>query len=552
MPEVIEPSTPPSADSSSDQSPEPPKPAQTPPTDLGQAPADASPSNAWTPPPMDETPTVSGPVVGFNSAANPTPTSSFASSASDPAPALTPSPTVFGQAPPTSKSPKKRLAIIVSVVVAVLLLAGGYVFAFYLPNTPSHIYSASLVNSGKAADQLIHYAEQQQQVHYKGASLTGSLNVKTGSSSFTANVSSASDGMNTTATAAVNFLGNNVTANVRSIHIANSTFPDSYLQFKTNPALLNQAGLGSLSNLNGKWIEISHTYFENLTKDLGSEDNPALSMSLHQKIPTTAEVDDAINKVQTVNKQYIFTTNTSTAVLANEKYLGKTTLNGHAQDHYAVGYNKTHLGNYLVAVGKALDNSKLNSWSHATFSNRDLSQVVDLTQSGVSQELKKADSNYTFDLWADPKTKLVSKLSFTDPTEKTFTFYLGQNYTGGSSYPFYLGFRDTKSGGAGNANLGFTLDTITHKAIFNLSGGDSSTTVSGNFTLTPSNNAVHVTAPTGAEPFQDVLNSLGLGSLLPTTGTGKTTLPTSPLPGENPGGPCVGVGGGSCSSGSGA
>ena len=405
----------------------------------------------------------------------------------------------------------------------VLLLGGGYVFAFYLPNTPSHVYSASLVNSGKAVDQLIKYSKQQQQVHYKSASLVGSLNVKTGGNNIQVNVSGASDGKNTTETATADFLGNNLTANFRSILAPGADFPDIYFQARTNPALLNQFGFASL---NGKWIELSHSYFDTIIKSLKQQElNATLPLASEMKPPTPAQIDDAMNKAQVVNKQYLFTADKSKAVLTNKKFLGKTTLNGQTQDHYSVGYNKNNLAAYVTAMGAALDSSQLNDWAHTTYKGKNLSQVMDL--SSLASSIKNTLGTYTFELWADTKTKLVSKLAFGDPSDKSFVFYVGQNYTGGNSYPFSFGFADTQGGSSTTANLGLTLDTVTHKATVSLTGGltgsGTGSNFSGTFTITPSENILHVAAPTGAESFQSVLNSLGLSSLSAISGSNASS-----------------------------
>lgn len=508
MPEVIQPLTPTPSDPPSDQPPESPMPPQIP-----QPHVEVTPSSGNIPS-VSTTPAVSGPVVGFGDTTTPVSPSSSNGTATPPS----------GQSWPPSNR-KKHLTIAGIALALILLLGGGYVFAFYLPNTPNRVYGTSLVNSGKALDQLIKYSEQQQQIAYKSASVVGSLSIKTGSSNTQVNVSGASDNKDTTGTVSSSFLGNSVTANFRSILASGADFPDTYFQVKTNPALLNQFGLGSL---NGKWIGLSHTYVDSILKNLKQQQlNSTLPLAAEVKPPTQAQIDDATNKAQVVNKHYLFTADTSKAVLANKKFLGKTTLNGRTQDHYSVGYNKNNLAAYVTAMGSALDSSQLNTWTRATYKGKNISQVVDL--SSLASSIKNSQGTYRFDLWADTKTKLVSKLAFGDPTNKSTVFYIGQNYTGGSSYPFSFGFTETQSGSTTTADVGLTVDTVTHKLMFNLTGGatgGTGTTLSGTFTITPSENVVHIVAPTGAEPLQSVLNSLGLGGL-PATISGSNATPAS-------------------------
>jgi hypothetical protein len=223
-----------------------------------------------------------------------------------------------------------------------------------------------------------------------------------------------------------------------------------------------------------------------------------------------------------VNKQYLFTQDPAKAVLANEKFLGKDSSGGRNLDHYIVGYNKAHLEAYVAALGGALDTSSLNAWSKQVY-GKNLSQEIDITS--LETTVRNAKSDYTFDLWADTATKLVSKLVFTDPATK-YVMTLSQGYTGGSQFP--LGLRlagKSSTGEVEDTQVNLTMDTKTNNVAVSLAGSTQSsagtTTVSGNLTATPGKTAVKVSAPAGAKSVVDILNSLGLGSLL-SGGNGAT------------------------------
>ena len=481
-----------------------------------------------TPSPAVVTPTIVSPTATPATTAIPAPsTPAFqppTASASD-TPTVVSPPPAAATVSPRSKRSKKQLAIIIVIVALVLL--GGYAFAFYIPNTPSHVYSASLSNSGKAVDKLTSYFQAQDSATYKGASFDSSMKLKSSTVSFDATLSGAFDkDANANVQFKADIEGQNVTANIRSVKAAGNTSPDVYLQVTGVKSYLDSAGLNTLDSLDGQWISIDHTLIDTYARSIKSSLDSTTNSSVANAAatPTPVELNDAIAKVQVVNKQYLFTTDSSKAVLANEKFIAKETKNGRSVDHYKVGYNKAHLQAYVTALGSALDSSKLNAWSKQANAGKSLSEVLGLKgiQTSITNDKNTA---YTFDLWADTKTKLVSAVQFTDTTDSSAKFTLSQNYTGGAEYPFGLETTDKTS----NAKLDLTINAVTNKVTgdfdFSSTGSDS-TSLTGTFNVTPSNDSVKVTAPAGAKSINDVLNQLGLNSLLtaPSTTTDSTSL----------------------------
>src|SRR5207248_875277 len=97
-----------------------------------------------------------------------------------------------------------------------------------------------------------------------------------------------------------------------------------------------------------------------------------------------------------------------------------------------------------------------------------LSQVSDFDS--LKSSIKNAKANYTFELWADAKTKLISKVAFTDPSNKSSVFTLSQNYSSGNQYPFSLHITGKDSGGnPEDMTLGLSVDTKTNKSQITLS-----------------------------------------------------------------------------------
>jgi hypothetical protein len=414
---------------------------------------------------------------------------------------------------------RRKLVALIAIVV-IILLAAGYAFAFYLPNTPSHVYSSGLTNTGQALDKLITYTQTQDKASYKSAALNSTLKYKSASGSFDATLSGAFDkNSNGNLQFKADVEGENITANLRSVKAAGNTSPDIYLQVTGIKNYLDSAGLNDFDSLDGQWISIDHTLLDTYSASLKQELNSTSDSSVADAsgVPTADQLNDALNKVQTVNKQYIFTTDKSKAVLTNQKFIAKETENGRAQNHYKVGYDKSHLQAYVSALGSALDSSKLNDWSKKANDGKSLSVSMNLKD--LENTIKNGKGDYTFDLWVDAKTKLVSSLRFTDPADKSSVFVIGQNYTGGTQYPFSFTFSDKATDGTPEKGaLNLTVDSKTNKytGSFTLDTHDTSGSISveANFTVTPSNDAVKVTAPSGTESITDLLNQLGLGGLL--------------------------------------
>lgn len=431
-------------------------------------------------------------------------------------------PTVAG---PHPRKLKKPLLVSGIAVIAAVLIGGGLVFGLYLPNTPDNVYGSGLDNTGKALDTLVAYTKSQENVDYKSFDFDGTLKVASPGASFDFDSNgSIDDGGNATATMALDLMGNKGSADIRSVVAKGNTSPDVYFKVDGVKSYLDSNGLGSLDSLDGQWISIDHTLLDTYASQLKGMTPGGVSP---ETTPSYAQVLDAETKVQAVNRQYIFTTNASTAVLANEKYVGQTKANGRTSNHYQVGYNRDHLEAYAKALAAALDASKLNDWSKQANKGRNLSDVTDL--STMESDTKTARADYTFDLWVDTGTKLVSKVSFTDPESASETFAVALNYTGGDDYPLVITFNGKDdNGNPQQFTFGASVNMKTNKANLNMNGStkDSSgtTTIALNMNATPSKQDITVSAPTGAKSVNEILNELGLGGLS-AGGSGSSDTP---------------------------
>lgn len=412
----------------------------------------------------------------------------------------------------SSKTGRKKLLFIIALVALVLLLAGGFVFGYYLPNKPENVYKSGLTNTAKGYDKLVNYIEDQQKQKYQGAEANGSFKLTASSVSGEGTFSSQSSGGNSTGKVDLNISGQKFSANFRSIQPNGQSTPDIYLQLTGIKSTLDSYGLNSLDTLDGQWIAIDHTLLDGIA-NMG-KDNPAQDKV---SAPTQAQIEDAMKKAGEVNRQYIFTTDPNKAVLQNKKYLGKSTQDGRSVYGYQVGYSKPNLKAYVKALGTALDSSSLNGWAKQVNEGKSISDSMNIPEINKSIDAAKAD--YTFTMYIDAGTKLIRQLHFTDPSDPTNNYFnVGLQYTGGDEYPFVLELHAKDGKDKGNGKLTLTLNTATNKLSLELksggSVGDTPFSFTLNFAVTPTNKDVKVTAPTGAKPIMELLNSFNLGGLL--------------------------------------
>jgi hypothetical protein len=405
---------------------------------------------------------------------------------------------------------KRRWILPVACAGVLAVLAGSaYVFGMYLPNRPSAIYATSLERSGKAVDALVEYSDGAAQKDYKTYSIDGKLKVRTSDTSFEATVKGDMDrDANSELLVKANVLGEAIKVDMRTIHVEDSANPDFYIRASGIKPILDAADMNSLSSLDDTWISVDHTLLDGIGSELGMDEAVAEATTL----PTNAQLQDALAKIQTVNKQYIFTTDQSKAVLTQSKYVGKEAKNGRSTHHYKVGYNKAHMKSYAQAMISALDSSKLNDWSKAANDGSKISELIDLDD--VKSSIDDMKDGYTFDMWVDAETKLVHMLQFREPEDPTSTFTLAQNYTGGDDYPFEMTLGAMADGQSNTASIKMNLNKKTDVVTGDLSLKAGESTGSFKFTVTPSNKKLTVTAPTGATSAMELYNRLSSGSVV--------------------------------------
>ncbi|QQS19806.1 hypothetical protein IPL85_06100 [Candidatus Saccharibacteria bacterium] len=414
---------------------------------------------------------------------------------------------VFTASPGGSGGPGRKKKWLIPALAGgalTVLLAAGYVFGLYLPNKPEAVFSKSLTQSGKALDKLIEYVQEEAKSPSPSFVVNGTINVKSPDVSFDITTKGNMSDKEADLTMDANIVGQKLKADFRMIDAEGSDNPDMYIKLDGAADMLQ--GLGAqpsqAATVEDKWIAIDHTLLDSVASQ-------AAGASLKTN-PTTEQMQDALAKVQVVNKEYLFTDNSTKGVVQYKSFEGKSTADGRDVMQYKATYSKTNMKAYVKAVGKALDESKLNDW-YKNQSDESFSQSMQLKE--LEKSIDDAKDDYVFDVYVDEQTKLIHSLVFSDPDDDKTRLTIYQNYTEGSVYPVGIKFTTDTSGQTGSFDLGMSVDTKTDITNFDVNvevGSEGSTaTITGKFTFTPSKDDLTVEMPAGSTPITTVMNQLG-------------------------------------------
>jgi len=425
---------------------------------------------------------------------------------------------------PESPTPAKKSLIkkLIKPGIALVVIVGGaaaFYFGYWM--NPSVIYGQSLKDTGTVYSKLISYVDTQSKVTYKGAKISGDLNYVTGGATITGNLTEQSSGTNSTASFTTSFAGKKIDFEARSVTASGQKTPDVYIQLTgvKDLGLADSLGVSpeQVAAVDGKWIVIDHTVIDALKTQIqaqltanGSANKPSLSKT---------DIISAAKDFGTVNNQYVFTSNKSKSVTKVIKNIGFETINGHKTYHYKVGFVKANVKSYITAIRDSLQKDSLGKWATAQTgqSVNDLIGYNDLEKS--ADNIKATD---TIDVWSDTSSRIIYKVRVSDPTNAATNYVdVGLDYKNSDSLPFFMNFVDnTDSTNKTAVNVLATINpkanSLAGKISFNATDSTDSTnntSLVANLSVQPTNDALNLTAPTGAVSLKDALNALGMGDL---------------------------------------
>lgn len=490
-------------------------------------PAEAQPSQVSEVTPTEPTPaveaTAGAPVVATTYPSDQTVSTSLMQPVVSSEPLAGPAP-LGTIAPVASRS--KKLPLIIGGALAGVALIGGLVFGWYLPNTPSNVYSTGINRSGKAISSLITEASSQSKLDaIKASTITGSLDATVGTGHYTGDITTSFDEKDLTAglkiTTKADGQSTDLSADVLSQIKSGKTYPDIFFKLSGIKSLGVDAYYPGVSDFDGKWISVSSDYLESIGGNyLKTTDNT-------QKQITSADISEVARAAADVTQQYLFSTNTDKAVFEKRSFVGKETLDDTSVYHYKVGVNTAHAQAYCVA----LTNSFIATNAYKKVTGASASEIAESKKSaadGCKQSTKDAlKTGGSYDMWIDGHYKLIYKIRvYANDKSGNYTD-VGQRYKGNKVLTLFATSHDAKNKADGRfevtTNLGSnrTDGSLTYKTN---ASSDVPVNISLKFRATVDSKAVQVTPPTTSVPLSDVLSRLGLGA----TSDG-TINPASPV-----------------------
>ncbi|HSX30543.1 MAG TPA: hypothetical protein VLE99_01370 [Candidatus Saccharimonadales bacterium] len=404
----------------------------------------------------------------------------------------------------------KKIWLAAGVALIALLIGGGAVFAWYLPNTPSHVWNTGINRSGKALNSLVQSATTADKLEtYKTSAITGTLDAELAGASYKGSFNTTFDKTSLNGGLDVTLKGDSgsktLSAKVLSQIPAGSVYPNIYFQLSGFKDLGLDEFVPGISSYDGKWIEVSGDYLQSIN-DL------YLSGGSHTSTQLSAQdIAGLARATMGVTQQYVFSTTPDKAVFVRQSYVGKETVDGVLAYHYKVGVNTPHLRAYCSALADAF--FATDAYKH--LSGDTASEIASARDSAKHncQTDDSLKSTNTFDMWIDGHYKLIHKIRVSDKADPGSYTELGQTYQGGDKLSLFVNGHDASGKVDTKMTADVDLKTNSTKATFSVKSTDSGDPYSVTATLNAavSNKPVEITVPTGAIPIQQVLNTFGLG-----------------------------------------
>jgi hypothetical protein len=416
--------------------------------------------------------------------------------------------------PGSNSAKRKKILIGLAPALIALIVGGGWVFGFYLPNKPQNVWRTGLDRTGSTLDKLVIDATEKDKLEQsKKTEVSGSLEIKGEGANFSGSFSSKYDPANSDSGLNIKYddAGSkevNFNAQLKTKLPDDTNLPDLY--FKVTG--LNTFGVDQLvptiAGYDGKWISVSSEYLKSV---LPPETQEEFKKDRENDVKAE-DVAELARIVSGTTHEYVFTSDESKSVLVQKRYLGVEKLdNDITAYHYEVGFNKSNVKEYckaLVSRFMGAEAFKKLPGVKADNIDKDKEAAIKDCEESADKDIK---DNYTFDMWVDKKYKLVHKLRFSDEQDKGTYFEVGQTYRGDDVLPLFLVVHSDKD--QYNAIFDLEVDTVktAGKGTFDFAyTGAQKYTAKASFEFKPYEGDINVEEPKGAIPIEEVLKKLGL------------------------------------------
>jgi hypothetical protein len=405
---------------------------------------------------------------------------------------------------PTTKPRKKKLILAISTVAAVLLLAGGAVFGWYIPNKPENVFKTGLDHTGQAIDGLIQEATKQEKLQALATSqLTGSFKANYGSNGkFSGTINSWQSATDSDSGIEVAYTGadkieRKVNLKVLTEVAKGNQYPDVFFQVTGLQALGADALVPGIGDYEGKWIYLSNSYIKSIADKTDSKSS--------KESVTSADVAALTRDLSATTRDYVFTADTEKGILVNQKFVGKEKVDGIKTNHYVVAINKENMKKYCQVLGDTV--AKSAAFKKLIADEGDRVQRMDEFVNSCKDSTDNLDKKDTFDIWVGGKYRTIQRARFVDENDSKIYTDIGQHYEGGDVFELYSTYHDgtAKTDGTFTVKTNVKSSVTTGKLTMTSKSEDNPWDVTADFELKPHSGKATITKPKKYIDFQDLI-----------------------------------------------
>lgn len=414
-----------------------------------------------------------------------------------------PTPPLYGSVPqqPLAVSQKGRggkKRLFTGIIAAVFVLLGASAaayFGYYQPNQPENVWARALENSADGYDGLVEYADGRSE--NKKGEMKGTYKYDSGDAVVDGTIEARFDEKNSIVKADAGVMGTRFNLDMLYITPETSENPDVY--FKVGGLKGIDKILGStdpsteqfVASFDNQWYVVDHTFFDQIEKLASQVDEAGATETITYE--DGVAIAEAIGRA---NREHIFTSDESKAVLKRNQFVGKEELDGKQTYHYKVGYNKENLKSYIQKLQTELDGTKIKGY----LDKKSYDEAI--------KSIDKMDGNGEADVWIDGRTKTFSKIRFTDKDSPDEYADIGMNYSGGDEVPFFIEIF-SKEAGEDKFRADITLNTKTDelkiKSTLDSKEEDISSRFEFDATLKPTDEPVNIEKPKDAKNLMEAV-----------------------------------------------
>lgn len=405
---------------------------------------------------------------------------------------------------------KSKLPFLIIGIVALIVVASlGVYFGLVVPSKPENVYKSAMGRTGKVFKSTVDsYTDKEYLKKIEKTEANASFKYESKELNADGKVNLKADTKNAIFEGEINSPLGKISSKANTSIPENSEFPDVYFQVTGLKTVTPFLGSPQLETLDGKWIEVNHTLFQQMI---------AQSSTPNEKYdPVKPEdVSDLANKLSQPTVERVFGTDSKVAVFENKKFVGKETVDDKKTYHYTVKVNKANLKEYNRVITEAAYSSNLMKKINKGTKQEDIDRQKKDSIESTNKEIDRIGDDESFDAWVDKSSKLIYKIKITDKENSKNILEIGQNYKKGDEIPMFVKIVTEEENSKSNTSIKITANKKTSN--FKLegssdfgSGTESSGKLSYNLDVNPYTGEIKVEKPAGAIPITEVMKALGI------------------------------------------